>query len=266
MLKLTRLVTALLLTLPAIQAHDFYILPDLFHVQAGASVRVAFDNGDSFPDSEVAPSLERLKDAVLGTATWSSAVSDLHERGKEIVGTAKAMGSGCAFLSARTAPNSIELRPDEFLAYLKEEGLTEVIRWRDEHQQASKPGRERYTKFAKSLLVSGTPDGFYKEPLRLPIEIVPLQNPYALNAGALLPVRVLFRGKPAPDLQLEAAWAGEGGKSVQVIGRTDSDGRIDVRLTKAGRWRLHSLAMERCADPSAADWESFWASLTFEIR
>ena len=34
----------------------------------------------------------------------------------------------------------------------------------------------------------------------------------------------------------------------------------------AAAHRLHAIAMERFADPKVADWESFWASLTFEIQ
>ncbi len=79
-------------------------------------------------------------------------------------------------------------------------------------------------------------------------------------------MRVLFRGKPAAGLQLEAAWSGGGKSKTTVIGRTDPAGRIQVPLAAARMWRLHSLMMERCSEPGAADWESFWASLTFEVR
>lgn len=266
MLKLTVLLCAHVLLLSALQAHDLYLLPDSFRIHPGAKVRVAFHNGDAFPESEVGPDPERLKDALLRSSTRSSAVSGIRISGNKAVGMVEASGTGCLFLSVRTVPNVIELAPDKFVDYLKEEGLTKVIRWRGQHHETGRPGRERYTKFAKSLLVAGRPDDFYKQPLGLLIEIVPLADPYTLHEGAVLPVRVLFRGKPAPDLQLEAAWAGDGEKKIQVVGRTDAEGRIEIPLTKAGKWRLHSLMMKRCSDPTSADWESFWASLTFEVR
>jgi hypothetical protein len=40
-------------------------------------------------------------------------------------------------------------------------------------------------------------------------------------------------------------------------------GRILIPV-KGGKWRLHAIQMERASD-SEADWESFWATLTFEI-
>jgi hypothetical protein len=39
--------------------------------------------------------------------------------------------------------------------------------------------------------------------------------------------------------------------------------RIAVPVTP-GRWRLHTILMERITTPDA-DWESFWATLTFEV-
>ncbi len=259
----------LLLTILASSAgaHDFYILTDSFSVAPGSHIAVAFHNGDSFPVSESSPVLARLKDAELRSQSGSVVVHGIRVDGKRAIGTVDAPGrGGNLILAAHTAPNFISLDPAKFLDYLKEEGLVDVIKWRSQHGEEKKPSRERYSKFAKALLVSGAPDDFYKQPLGFPIEIVPEANPYTLHVGSRLPVRVLFRGKPAAGLQLEAAWAGGGKSKTTVIGRTDSEGRVDVPLAAPGKWRLHSLLMERCTEPAVADWESFWASLTFEIR
>lgn len=257
----------LVFVISGLEAHDLYLLPDRFHVAPQSTLRVAFHNGDAFPESEAAAHIDRLKDAQLRSATSTSPVHGLKVAGKRVLGSVVVpAGSGTLLVSVHTVPNFIELAPDKFLAYLEEEGLSSVIAWRSQHGEEKKPGRERYSKFAKSLLLSGTPDDFYKQALDFPIEIIPESNPYALHAGGELPVRVLFRGKPAAGTQLEAAWANNGKSKTMVVGRTDAEGRIRVPLTAAGKWRLHSLKMERCADPAAADWESVWASLTFEIR
>jgi hypothetical protein len=249
-------------------AHDLYILPESFDVTGRSSLSVAVHDGDAFPQSEVSPVLARLKDAQLLSANQRvRTVNGLRESASRAVGTVTLPGrAGNYLLSVRTVPHFIELPPDQFLSYLQEEGLTAVIDWRAQHGESTRPGRERYAKFAKSLLVSGGSDDFYGHEIGLPIEIIPETNPYSLHAGGSMSVRVVFNGKPAVDLPLEAAWTDGRTSKTIIVGRTNSHGRIEVPLAAAGKWRLHALLMQPCADKNIADWESYWASFTFELR
>jgi uncharacterized GH25 family protein len=254
-----------LLLTTSLWAHDLYLLPDSFSVKPHASLQVAFHNGDSFPASEVSPLIERFQRAELRAASAVSPVRVIHVVGDKAVGDVDVPGSGNLVLSVQTTPNLLELPADEFSAYLKEEGLTKVIEWRAAHHEESKPSRERYSKYAKSLLVAGGPNGFAQHPIGQTLEIVPLRNPYKIRPNEKFAVQVLFRGRPAADLQLESSWADGQNKKTVVVGRTDKNGRIEVQLASNGLWRLHSVLMERCSDTAAADWESYWASLTFQI-
>lgn len=246
-------------------AHDLYIMPPMFFVPNG-QLAVALNDGDAFPESEVPMKIERLRDAMLFSRSGNSPLTNARIDGKRVLVDAQISGTGHLLLTGRTAPNFIELKPDQFVSYLKEEGLTEVIEWRTTHNESARPGRERYSKFFKSLILSGAPDGYFNHVVGHAIEIVPEKNPYMLKPGETLPVQVLFRGKPAAGLQVESAFAAQGRTTVTQVGVTGADGRIHVPLTKAGKYRLHSLRMERCAEPAIADWESYWASLTFELR
>ena len=93
-------------------------------------------------------------------------------------------------------------------------------------------------------MVSGEPDNFYQHALGHTIQIIPEQDPSSIHAGSALPVRVLFGGKPAADLQMEAAWSANGKSKTTVIGRTDTAGCIRVPMAAAGKWRLHTLIMD----------------------
>jgi uncharacterized GH25 family protein len=79
-------------------------------------------------------------------------------------------------------------------------------------------------------------------------------------------VHILFKGAPAPNLQLETAWTDGHKSETTVAGRTNAEGRVSMKVDRPGKWRLHAIKMERCAELQVADWESYWASLTFEIR
>ena len=256
----------LLLSIPLI-AHDLYFLPPSFRVKPGERVRVAFHNGDAFPTSETTAPIARLRDVQAISKTGSMPITGLRESGKEVLGEAAFPGAGDIILAARTSPNFIQLEPAKFEEYLKEEGLDHVTQWRTEHGASKLPGKERYSKYVKSLLLSGESTGFFNHVVGFTIEIVPEVNPSFLKAGEKLPIQVLFRGKPVPGIAVEAAFAPVSGKTaVTIAGKTDKDGRVAVPVTGQGRWRIHALLMARCEEPAVADWESFWASLTFDNR
>lgn len=250
----------------AVQGHDLYLLPSTFLPAKGAIVNVGFHVGDSFPESEVSGRVERLRDPKLMWEGGSSSIGNLRVDGKRDVGDVKAGGEGESIAMVSTLPTLIELAPAKFTEYLREEGLTETIGWREQHGESSKPGKERYSKYAKAILLSGKANGFGRHLAGYVIEIVPEKDVYTLGPGASLPIQVLFRGKPAAGVQIESAWASKAGSKTTVVGRTGADGRLEVPLTAAGLWRIHTIKMERCAEPDVADWESFWASVTFELK
>ena len=246
----------LLLTLP-IYAHDLYLMPKKFQVTPGETILVSIHNGDAFPDSEDSIDPRRLS---------GSPLKDTRVLGKATHGFYTVPAEASRWIYVRTEPRKIEMTPQKFESYLREEGLDPIVVWRDAEKESDKQGRELYSKYAKSLLASGAGSDEYQQILGLPIEFVFGRDPYAMKPGESLPVQVLFRGKPAAGLQVEAAWATPDGQhSSTVVGRTGTDGRIDIPLGKAAIWRLHALTMERRADRTEADWESFWASATFEL-
>ena len=246
-------------------AHDLYLMPEKFIVKPGASLRLTFQNGDAFPVGGAAVKPGRLRDTRLRAKAGLEDMQQIQAGATATSAVVRVPGEGLAILTARTVPNFIELGAAKFKSYLEHENLTNVLAWRNQHGEAAKPGRERYSKYVKALVKAGKGDDGYRERTGLTIEIVPEADPYALAPGQDLPVLVLFQGKPAVDVAVESAWL-EGGKSrMENIGRTNSEGRLRIPLKGAGPHRLHAIVMERCAEPKVADWESFWASLTFEV-
>ena len=260
------LLLALSILAPPLVAHDLYILPERFFAAPNQAILAGFHNGDSFPQSEVSPKLERVRDTNLISVSGLATMHNLKIDGKRATATAMAPATGEFFLTIRTIPNILRSEPAQFLSYLKEEGFSQVIEWRTSHGETQKPARERYSKYAKSLLIAGTTDGFFNHQLGFPIEIIPESDPYKAKPGQALPIRVVFKCKPASGLQVEIAWADEGQTKTTIAGRTDERGRIAILLDKPGLWRVHTIKIEPCVDPAVADWESTWASLTFELK
>lgn len=261
------LLATLLLTgaIPAF-SHDLYLMPKSFVTVKGSQLHVMFENGDEFPVGVSAVKPEKLRNTKLlsrgGTANFENIVA----KAKRTLATVQVPAAGIAILTASTVPTFIELDSQKFRSYLEHENLPDPLKWREAHGETDKPGRERYSKYVKSIILAGKPDEFFREHTGLIIEIVPELNPYSLHPGATLPVQVLFRGKPAADVAVESAWLENGKAKMEVVGRTDASGRVKIPVKATGAHRLHAIVMERCAEPQIADWESFWASLTFEIQ
>ena len=53
--------------------------------------------------------------------------------------------------------------------------------------------------------------------------------------------------------------------SVKLALRTGKDGRVRFRLPRGGMWLIKAVHMIPAPPASNADWESLWASLTFEL-
>jgi hypothetical protein len=107
----------------------------------------------------------------------------------------------------------------------------------------------------------------------LPLEIIPLATP---GTGPVLHARVLWNGKPLSGA-LVNAWRAPFGSNglptdaatrdtlgVDWQGRTDARGEVFVPVAAAGEWLVSLVHMVPCAARDEADWESTWASLTFE--
>ena len=237
-------------------AHYTYVIPQSFRVSAGDTVVVGFHSGDGFPESSAV--LKRLQDPTIHTDRGALKVDGLKEEGKRLVASVNVPVSGHVIVTAVNGAAMEEMKSASFEEYLEEEGLGHIVQARAQRGEADKPGNERYTMYAKTIFVVGAPSDAYRTVVGLPLEIVPEKDPYRLQAGESLPVRVLLRGAPVANLEIRATSAG--GKT-QVVGKTDSNGRLNVPVTP-GRWRLHTIHMERGAD---VDWESVWTTLTFEI-
>ena len=78
-----------------------------------AHFTLPLNNGDSFPASEAAPSIARLKDAQVRFGMIAIAVRDLHIVQKQVVGDIEVpAGAGNLLISVQTTPNFIQLAPE----------------------------------------------------------------------------------------------------------------------------------------------------------
>jgi uncharacterized GH25 family protein len=244
-------------------AHDFWIEPSSFRPAPGEEVAIALDVGEHLQGDPVPRATERIDRFVLVGPGGEMELSG--EEGKDPAGRVRIGETGIYVAGYRSRRARIELEAAKFESYLAEEGLDAVRELRKKRGESARPGREVYSRCAKSILSAGDAASAtgWERVLGFSLEIVPEANPYALVPPPNLPVRILYEGKPLEGILVEAL--NENDPRHPSSARTGADGRAVLPLGSGGMWLIKAVHMTEAPAGVGADWESLWASLTFEI-
>jgi uncharacterized GH25 family protein len=242
----------------SVDAHDLWIEPSTFHPSEGETVSVGLRVGQNFVGDPVPRFSRAIKQFVVRQAGAEQSISGLENI--DPAGWLRADGGATAMIVYRSEPSYIELSADKFEDYLRLEGLDRIIAARSERGERAKPGREYFSRYAKALLAGERTSADVSQPLGLDYEIVPDADP-TVGASALRG-RVLYGGKPLEGALVVAIWRDD--PSVRFVARSDARGAFSFVLPRAGVWLVKSVHMVRASFFSRADWESLWASLTFD--
>lgn len=179
---------------------------------------------------------------------------------------------GTYIVGVSTKTSIITLDPASFVDYLKHDGILDTLETFEKTNTLPEV-RERYAKHVKAVLqVGAEQSGDYAAELGYPAEIIPEANPYSLTVGDRLGVRILHNGKPVANQIVYASYDGyhghdsSGGHTEAHAMRTDKDGRAGFVVDHAAKWYVTFIHMEKLASDPDADYESTWATLTFEVQ
>lgn len=220
----------LLLALPLL-GRDLYLWPSRFIVSPGERVTVRFNQGETIPQSTDSIDMNLLRDFNLLSPYASYTVERMRVERNSIVGRIRIPRRGELLLTARTNPTTA--------------------------------GQGRSQEFAKAILFAKESSDQYRRVVGFALEIVPQQDPYSIHAEGFLPVEVLWHGKPAPGVSVDAAHTTGKPASLAVAGKTGSDGRIRIPISAAGDWCLRAVVHEPGVGSSE---DVFRTSLTFAVR
>ena len=252
------LAAAALLLAGSVQAHDFWIEPSTFHPQPGTTVAVGLRVGQNFVGDPVPRFSALIEQFVIRQAGSEQPIGGSDNI--DPAGFFRADGQSTAVIAYRSIGSYIELPADKFEDYLRQYGLERIIDLRAGRAERAKPGRERFYRFAKALLTGQQHSAAVAKPLGFAYEIVPEDDPTARLAP--FRGRILYDGKPLADALVVAILHSD--PSAQLTARSDAQGAFSFALPHAGVWLIKSVHMVRAGFFSDADWESLWASLTFE--
>lgn len=245
----------------AAHAHEFWIEPCSYRPPADSVVRISMRLGERFAGSPVLYDAEHFENFELAGPAGATPVVG---RSGGVTAFGRVGPPGTYVLGCRSRRYYNAMTARRFDEYLTEEGLGHVVELRKQLGEGDKAGHEAYVRFAKSILTVGerTESGFDRK-LGDVLEFIPDQHPAALGRDRKLSVLLLYRGRPLAGATVAAVSRGAPERLLKDV--TNCDGRACFALPEPGVWMLTSIHMVRTGSDPQADWESYWAALTFEV-
>ncbi|MCU0337670.1 MAG: DUF4198 domain-containing protein [Sediminibacterium sp.] len=258
------LTIVLFIAFTAIFGHEYFILSSKYKVQIGDSVELHLFVADGF-NIEAERNFQRkmVRSYELFTNTGKTDITSISSEGALPFSYLPINFSGLGIIKLERDYSKIGLEPEKFREYLKTDHIENVHI--DPHEQ--KIQRERYSRYIKCLLQSNeiANDTLFKIQTGLRFEIIPLNNPYKLKTGDKLSAKILFNNKPLTNKVITARNRIGNKAATMQEARTDKNGICTFIINRKGEWVIHVTHMMECTDKAEADWESFWASLSFGL-
>lgn len=252
------LIVALLAVTGTAAAHDFWIEPQTFRPKPGTPVPLHLSVGQDFKGNSVPYFPQKFERYLVAGPAGAQAIPGV--LGDEPAGTVTPATPGLYVIGLHTKPESVSFdTSEEFESYLRKEGLERNLAL---HQQRRKPGmkiEEAYFRCAKSLMAVGAVADEADRILGFPLELIAETNPYRTRT---LRLRLLYQGQPLSGALVVAFNKAE--PLAKLKARTDDNGRVEFNLPRSGVWLVTSVHMIPAPFLSRFDWNSLWASLTFE--
>lgn len=259
------LVGAMLAACP-VAAHEFWIEPHDFSItgdaQIKADLRIGQDfKGDAFPFIPSRFAAFRLHDR-LGETDVEGVTGDLPAL------NLAPRTEGLAVFTYVSSGDRIRFTEwEKFASYLDLEGLDSIPARHDARGLPRDDVREIYTRCAKTLVAVGDASGDADRATGMRLELVAGDNPATLATGARINFTLLWEGKPLRDTQVALFRKGEDGDAgSRTLARTDGNGGASFTITGNGTYMAASVHMIEAPADRNADWESYWASLTFGVE
>jgi uncharacterized GH25 family protein len=244
-----------------VRAHELWLMPSTFEPEPGQSLAVDLRVGAGWPGESMARQPQQVLRMGFADATGEHPLPS--GAGVRPAAHASARRPGAAWLVYRSTDIALELDAASFELYLREEGLDHVLDARRERGHSLRPGRESYSRCAKTLVsVGGNAQGFDRE-LGLSLELVLLSDPTQASRDQPFVLKLLYRGKPIESVLVKALPQDSIARPTSA--RTTHDGIVRLNLGTPGVWLLNAVHMTPASVGIDADWESLWSSLTLRV-
>lgn len=252
---------ALVLTNFTVSAHDFYMEPSTGRSAVNEPVSLSVVQVDGVL-SETFPYYPELSSRLF-LQSDSGRVDIEPEIGGDPIATVRPAKAGFHIAGLQTQPRRVELAPEIFQIYVGDKGLDDIIAKNKTAPNAKI--REIYTRYAKVVLAVGEnpQNDLPQRPLGFEFELSPVGEFANWRPNKPLTFQLTLSSEPVQNTLIAIHYKNKWEEKVEA--RSDENGRITVTLPHAGLWVAHAVHIEPRPADETLDWESYWASLTFEL-
>ncbi|MDA1080748.1 MAG: DUF4198 domain-containing protein [Gemmatimonadetes bacterium] len=270
-------IAATLVSAAVLAAHDFWLVPNALTFAPGASVEVLGQSGSRFPTSGGPTQPAQVAEARIVGKSSDVKITDLSVSGKSLMLRSKPGGAGQYVVAVSLTARNARATPARLQRYIALEGAPELAARYEQEGKYPKADSVTQTsaKFAKTIVEVGSNGArAFDKVLGQALELVPLDDPAHTHAGGSVRVRLLFHGKPIPNVHLRAGWGspdavnsepptGAPAKPDQIV-VTGADGVARIDITEPGLWNVRTLyaaAMQGMPE----HWEVYFSTMVFSV-
>lgn len=246
-----------------LSSHEFWLNPGKFIYKRGEKINIRFFVGENFEGENWKGNNQRVQSLKL---YYDGVTDDLSKYITENAGDSlelTILDEGTHLIAFNSTNSFIELEAAKFNDYLKEDGLNAAIEYRSLHHELDSAGKENYQRCSKTLVQVGSKKSkTFSIAANLPVDIIPMINPYSIKNHDSLKVKILFQNAPLTDA-LVKIWNRKDNSTVKKEAVTNAKGEIAFPVTTSGKWMISTVKLIRQEPDSAVQWQSFWGTLTW---
>lgn len=247
------------------QAQEFWLQPNKIQYKVGDTLKISFLKGVNFDGRRIAMPKEKVERLELHQVKSIENLKPGMIEGAKFSASLPLQSEGTKMIVSQTAGDVIHYTAQEFNAFLKDNGLDEVIARRNTTNTADNPATEIFACYEKLLIqVGNIKDDTFKENANLPLEIIPDKNPLALKKGDVIHFKVLFQGKPEFGARVRIWNYYDYLTTTQNI-FTQKDGTIEMTISSVGSWLINVVKIVP-EKGGASEWQTYRSSLMFGLK
>ncbi|SIT78457.1 Uncharacterized conserved protein, contains GH25 family domain [Yoonia rosea] len=249
------------------EAHEFWIEPTDYQVEADGSLEADIVNGEEFAGVKLAYLPQRFVNFVLFAGDASARVTGRTGDTPALQQEPVAEGLNIAAYQANSATVDYE-NWERFQRFVDHKDFGDVLSQHEARGLPLENFTEVYSRYSKSLIGVGNSAGADRR-VGLETEIVALTNPYTDDLSDGFQVQVYYRNDLRANTQVEVFEKAADSQVSISLYQTDENGIATFPVRPGYSYMVDAVVLrepnERLAELSGAVWETLWANLTFAV-